>query len=329
MSAQDWQPDCSLDTARLRARLRRQVRQWFDDHPALEVQTPKLDRAAVSDVQIESIAARVTAMNATMYLHTSPEYPMKRLLAAGYPDIYQLCTVFRDGEVGRRHQPEFTMLEWYRHGYSLADIVDETTRLIDALLDRAATPHGAPQQYRYDEALRTHAGVDSASTLDELRAALDDSFPDALRGERNAMLDYLFATEVAPRFDTRCLTVVTHYPRAQAALAELDEDGYALRFEVFDGALELANGFVELRDSDEQRGRFERDQCQRRALGKALRPIDERFLAALASGLPQCAGVALGFDRIVMRAAGLASIAEVTTFAHHREPAEPRRLNNA
>ncbi|MEO0616426.1 MAG: EF-P lysine aminoacylase EpmA [Pseudomonadota bacterium] len=313
-----WRPGHTLEVARLRARMLARARQWFADRDILEVTTPALDAAAVSDVNIESIAATIDALDGPRYLHTSPEYAMKRLLAAGFPDIYQICTVFRDGEVGRRHQPEFTMLEWYRHDMDLDAIVRDAVGLIRLLLGDGATQLTHDTHHlRYDDALRTACGVGSDSAIDALRAAAGDALTPGIEHDRDALLDYLFACEVAPGFADETLTVITHYPAAQAALARIDAaSGRALRFEVFHGALELANGFVELTDAVTQRQRFDNDQSKRRALGRALRPLDERFLAALSHGLPDCAGVALGFDRLVMRAAGCDTIGAVTSFPH-------------
>lgn len=311
-----WRPGHSLEIARQRAALLACAREWFAAGGVLEVQTPALDTAAVSDPNIESIEARLAARAAPHYLHTSPEYAMKRLLAAGFPDIYQVCTVFRDGEAGRRHQPEFTMIEWYRHGMGLDAIVDDTVGLVGALLSRDPVV----RRLRYDEALSETCGVSSESDMTALRAAAGADFPASLSGRRDALLDFLFATRVSPAFPEDTLTAVTHYPASQAALARLDPDsGRALRFELFHGDLELANGFVELTDAAEQRARFEADQDRRRADGLALRPLDTRFLAALEHGLPDCAGVALGFDRVLMRAVGAASIEAVTSFPHRED----------
>ena len=314
----DWRPSCSLAAARQRADLLARLRAWFAAEDVLEVQTPALDTAAVSDPHIESIEARLAVRPAPHYLHTSPEYPMKRLLAAGFPDIYQVCTVFRDGEIGRRHQPEFTMVEWYRHGMALDDVVADTESLVRALLERSpGVPAGPAVRLRYDDALARHCGVTSDSPDEALRHAAGPEFPARLAVGRDALLDYLFSVRVAPNFGDGALTIVTHYPASQAALAKLDADGgRALRFELFHGSLELANGFVELTDADEQRRRFDADLEARRLANLPLRPIDACFLDALAHGLPDCAGVALGFDRLLMRAAGAPRIDDVLTFAH-------------
>jgi lysyl-tRNA synthetase class 2 len=318
----DWRPGHGLEIARRRAALLARVREWFDAAGVLEVQTPALDTAAVSDPHIESIEARLAGRAAPRYLHTSPEYAMKRLLAAGFPDIYQVCTVFRDGEVGRRHQPEFTMVEWYRHGMTLDAIVDDTVGLVRALLAAAPEAAGEPalRRVRYDEALADACGVRSDSDIAALHDAAGKGFPETLADRRDALLDFLFATRVSATFPDDTLTVVTHYPASQAALARIDPgSGCALRFELFHGDLELANGFVELTNAAEQRERFEADQSQRRTEGLPLRPLDERFLAALKHGLPDCAGVALGFDRVLMRATGAASIEAVISFPHRQD----------
>lgn len=318
----DWRPGHDLETARRRAALLARTREWFAAAGVLEVQTPALDGAAVSDPNIESLETRLARRKAPLYLHTSPEYAMKRLLAAGFPDIYQVCTVFRDGEAGRRHQPEFTMIEWYRHGMTLEDIVEDTLGLVRALLAATQGTDTRPMRWlRYDEALADACGVDSGSELAALREAAGPGFPMSLAGRRDALLDYLFATRVAAAFDEGALTVVSHYPASQAALARLDPaSGRALRFELFHGDLELANGFVELTDADEQRARFEADQSRRKTEGLPLRPLDTRFLAALEHGLPDCAGVALGFDRVLMRAVGASTIDAVTSFPHRQDP---------
>ena len=286
----------------------------------LEVDVPALSRAAVSDPNIDSleVAARVAGDDA-LYLGTSPEYPMKRLLAAGYPDIFSVARVFRDGELGRRHEPEFTLIEWYRRDYGLADIARETSELIAAVLDRPALAAQC-RSLCYREAFEAAIGLDpltapvaalvaAAETDEDLRQALGD--------DRDAWLDLLLSTRIAPGFPEDRLTVLTHYPASQAALARLDPEdpALALRFEVFLGKLELANGYVELADAGEQRERFLREQENRRRANRPVAPLDDRLLAALASGFPDCAGVAVGFERLHMLYEGANDIADVITFS--------------
>ncbi len=322
-----WQPGCDLRTARQRASMLAAARSYFAQRDVLEVETPMLSSAAVSDVNIDSISAQVSVLRQQQFLHTSPEYAMKRLLCGGYPDCYQICRVFRDGECGIRHQPEFTMLEWYRLGFDLDAIVEDTVQLVQALLTNTQANDVTLQParcQRFDEALHAACGLDSESTLDALTAAAGDGFPEALRDDKDALLDFLFDDRVARAMPDDALTVITHYPASQAALAQIDRHSdRALRFEVYGGGIELANGFVELRDAAEQRRRFEADQRAREQAGKSRRPIDEQFLAALESGLPACAGVAVGFDRLVMLACGKRDIREVLSFAHHSGTENP------
>lgn len=295
------------------------ARRFFGERNVLEVDTPALSRAAVSDPHIDSIRAQLDLRPGdTYYLRTSPEFAMKRLLCAGYPDIYEIARVFRDGEAGPRHEPEFTLIEWYRTGFSLDEIMHETVHLLTALIDPAHLEQ--PAVYRsFHDAVRAEAGVDPfTASLDALQAAAgtDERLAAALGEQRDDWLDLLLATRVAPAFDDDRLTVLYHYPASQAALARLspEDPSVAERFEVFFGELELANGFVELGDADEQAARFERDQAARKDRGKPQRPIDTRLLAALQSGLPPCAGVAAGFDRLLMINEGAENITNVMSF---------------
>lgn len=281
------------------------AREFFAARDVLEVETPILSPAAASDPHIESIEARlVLDPGRPRYLRTSPELAMKRLLCAGYPDIYEIGRVFRDGEAGARHQPEFTLVEWYRLGFGLAEIVTETLEFLASLIDARHLPRPA-EQLEYREAFRRFAGVDPfeapLAALAEAAAA-DAGLAAALAERRDDWLDLVLATRITPRFASDRLTVLRHYPRSQAALARIcpGDPAVADRFEVFRGELELANGFVELRDAAEQASRIERDQARRRDAGLPVRPRDQRFLAALEHGLPACAGVAVGFDRLVM-----------------------------
>lgn len=295
------------------------AREFFSTRSVLEVQTPALSNAAVSDVHIESLETTVNA--APRFLRTSPEYPMKRLLASGFPDIYEIGQVFRDGEIGKRHQPEFCMVEWYRHGYTLQSLIDETVLFIREQIDRPGShlyrKIRAVKQHQFDDVLLATTQVTSESTIDDLQRVAGDQASDTFSDDRDALLGYLFDTFVAAKFAPDKLTVVTHYPATQAALAQLCPDTHrALRFEVFCGSLELANGFLELQDVDEQRGRFDQDQDRRYDNQQSVRPIDQNFLDALSAGLPDCSGVAVGFDRLVMLASGEQDIRSVVTFAH-------------
>ena len=301
----------------------RRIRACFDAADVLEVDTPALSGYAVSDTQIESFEIQQCLVSQRpLYLHTSPEFCMKRLLSEGYPDIFSICRVFRDGESGPRHQPEFTMIEWYRLGFGLQDIVDDTIKLIEAVLntDELAKPH----QHDYRDIFLQIANVDPlTATIDELAdaASADSELRKALGDERDDWLDLLLATRIAPAFDTQRLTVLRHYPASQAALARVcpDDDRVADRFEVFFGALELANGYVELVDAEEQLRRMQADNAERRRRNRAVRPHDRSLLAALQAGLPASAGVAMGFERLQMIHDRTHDIRDVVTFSFEAE----------
>ena len=319
----DRPPASGIQAARNRAAMMRRIRACFDAAYVLEVDTPVLSSYAVSDTQIESFEIQQCLVSQRpLYLHTSPEVCMKRLLSAGYPDIFSICRVFRDGESGPRHQPEFTMIEWYRLGFGLQDIVDDTIKLIAAALntDELTKPH----QYDYRDIFLQIANVDPlTATIDELAdaASADSDLRKALGDERDDWLDLLLATHIAPAFDTHRLTVLRHYPASQAALARLcpDEPRVADRFEVFFGALELANGYVELVDAEEQLQRMHADNADRRRRNRTVRPHDRSLLAALEAGLPASAGVAMGFERLQMIHDKTDDIRDVVTFSFEAE----------
>lgn len=293
------------------------ARRFFRARDVLEVATPALGRHTATDPNIDSLRIADTRA-ATLYLQTSPESFMKRLLADGYPDIYGICRVFRAGEAGRLHQPEFTMVEWYRHGFGLDEMIAETVAFIADVLAQPGLLDA--ERLEYGAAFRRFAGVDPLTAgTGELAdaAAADDDLRNSLGDDREAWLDLLLATRLAPAFDGGRLTVLQHFPSSQAALARTcpADDRLADRFEVFHGELELANGFVELRDPAEQRRRMLADLEKRRAAAREPLPLDEPLLAALESGLPACAGVAAGFERLLMIAAGAQDIRDVLTFA--------------
>lgn len=302
-SDKSWQPSSSVESSARRAAMLKRARDFFEQRNILEVDTPILSRFAISDLHIESVEVSLQLdADRAWFLQTSPEYCMKRLLSAGYPDIYEICKVFRDGEFGRRHQPEFTMVEWYRLDFGLKDIMKDTVDFICKLINthRFEKP---PLYLTYGQAFSDYAGVDY-STVD------------------NDALDLMLAEKVAPQFASNRLTMLYHYPASQAALARIcpDDDTAADRFEVFAGQLELANGYVELVDAKEQIQRFQLDQKKRDDDGRSRQPIDHAFIAALESGLPACAGVAVGFDRVHMLNEGADDISQVLNFPFdHRD----------
>jgi len=296
------------------------TRQFFEDRGVLEVETPILSAAAVSDPQIESLATRVAGVPGRVYLCPSPEYAMKRLLAAGSGDIYQICKVFRDAERGRWHNPEFTMIEWYRLGLDDAALMDEVEALVRSLLEPGRRLEPA-ERLSYSAALRRHAGIDafgsSERELDEAAARHGISCDAQL--DRDAKLDLLMGLIVGPALGRERPCFICDYPASQAALARLrpvraGEPQVAARFELYLDGLELANGFHELAQPQEQRARFSQDLESRGARGQAVPPLDENLLAALENGMPDCAGVALGFDRLVAIALGADRLAEAMAF---------------
>jgi elongation factor P--(R)-beta-lysine ligase len=322
--ADAWRPTASIARLRLRAELLTRIRSYFAATGALEVETPALVRTAVTDVHLESLRV-VDDANAGVtagYLQTSPEYAMKRLLCAGAPDIYQLCKVFRAGERGGRHNPEFTMLEWYRHGQDHHSLM----RDVEALIRQVLEPHrtfGPGESVSYRDAFQRRLGIDPLhAPLTDIVSALAQAgvdLPDSMRenASRDDVLDLAMGTVVAESFAADCLTFLYDFPASQAALAQV-RGPVASRFEAFWGPLELANGFHELGSADEQGARFADDQQRRRSSGRPVRDVDGHFIDALRAGLPPCAGVALGFDRLVMVASGAARIDEVLAFPSER-----------
>jgi len=313
----------SLDTLRRRAAILASIREFFAQRGVLEVETPALSSAGVTDPALENISARVRSLGARpQHLHTSPEFAMKRLLAAGCGDIYQICRVFRDDELGRWHQPEFTLLEWYRVGWDEQRLMSE----VDALLATALAVGGNSRprgtiRVRYSDAVESALGVRADAPTAEIAARLSAAGVDVPRDlSHDALLDLAVSTVVLGSFDAAALVFVYDYPASQAALARV-KPGHppvAARFEVFGRGIELANGFHELGDATEQRRRFMADLDARRRAGRDVPPLDEELLAALAAGLPDCAGVAVGLDRLVALATGHTDVASVVSFAHGR-----------
>lgn len=325
--AADWRPTGTLLVLRERARMLARVRQFFAARGVLEVETPLLSAGAVSDPHIESLSTVVAGMAQPYYLSTSPEFPMKRLLAAGSGDIYQVCKVFRDAERGRWHNPEFTMIEWYRLGLDDSALMTEVESLTAELL----APHRrleTAERLTYAEALRRYAGIDVHTDTDAVleRSAADHGI--VLQGERgpgsgvsaldrDAKLDMLMAIVVGPKLGRERPCFICDYPASQASLARLKPGPpeVAARFELYIDGIELANGFHELADPGEQRKRFTQDLADRSKRGQVQPPVDERFLASLREGMPDCAGVALGFDRLVAVAVGAAHLSEAMAFS--------------
>ena len=304
---------------RQRAALNALIRAFFAERDVLEVETPILSEAGNTEPNIDSFQTRftghVSAGSALRWLRTSPEYPLKRLLSAGVGDCYELGRVFRNGEAGGRHNPEFTMLEWYRVGWNHHQLVEETVALVRAalaLVQREASLTVIDYRSLYIQ----QVGVDPfEATLEQLQAPLADVRIDAEGLTRDDWLDLLMTHCIQPHFDDDTLTVVHDWPASQAALARIrpGTPPLAERFELYLGAVELANGYHELNDADEQRARFVRDHAVRSARGAVLPALDEHLLAALPA-LPDCAGVAVGVDRLLMAMNRTGRIADVLAF---------------
>ncbi len=318
----DWRPTASRGMLELRATLLARTRGFFAARGVLEVDTPIVVNAPVTDVHIQSARVMLEsgAGDRPFFLHTSPEYAMKRLLAAGSGDIYQICHVVRAHERGRLHNPEFTLVEWYRLGYSLEALMSEVEALVRELL----APHGASRsgtRVSYREAFLQALSLDPfTAPLGQLAEHARRAGFDGTAADRDELLELLMGTVVGPRLGRGGLTFVHGYPASQAALARLDphDARAAQRFELYCEGVELANGFHELTSAREQRSRFERDLEERRRLGLPPAAVDERLLAALAAGLPDCCGVALGFDRTLMLAAGAERLDAILPFPSER-----------
>ena len=316
-----WRPSASLAALRRRAQALAVTREFFRFRNVLEVETPAIVNAPVSDVNIGSVRVDMPGREgAPLFLHTSPEYAMKRLLAAGSGDIFQVCHVYRGAERGRQHNPEFTMVEWYRLGFSLEELMQEVAALVQSLLGKELSV----EFLGYREALRRHADLDpleaDAGALARAAQALGLDEQRARETDRDELLDLIMGAQVGPALGESTLCFVHRYPASQAALARLDSEDprLALRFELYHRGMELANGYHELTNAAEQRMRFSADQQRRKARGLPTHSLDPHLLGALDAGLPDCAGVALGFDRVLMLAMNAASIDEVLAFPLER-----------
>jgi len=307
-----WQPTATIENLQQRARIYHSIRAFFADRDVLEVETPLLSESTNPDPQVASMIAHNQGQK--LYLQTSPEFAMKRLLAAGSGSIYQICHAFREGEKGRRHHPEFTLLEWYRVEFDYRALMDEMEQLIDVLSGRT----NVYRRLSYRELLIEFTGIDFLTVeLADLRATCSEliSGTNASELDFDQCLDLLISLVISPRLEGYLF--VYDYPISQAALARASSDNPLLaeRFELFYNDLELANGFSELTDAGLQRGRFEKDNRSRASKGLPVYPVDNALLAALESGMPSCAGVALGLDRLLMVLLGLDSIDQVLSFS--------------
>lgn len=314
-----WQPTASLPQLKQRAAILAQIRAFFAARDVLEVDTPAMSQATVTDIHLHTFQTLFVgpgfANGQQLYLMTSPEFHMKRLLAAGSGPIYQICKSFRNEESGRYHNPEFTMLEWYRPGFDHHALMDEMDDLLQMVLQC-----GAAERMTYQQAFLTVLGVcPLTAEMDALKAvAATLGLADIAEPEddRDTLLQLLFSVGVEAKIGQQAPAFVYDFPASQAALAQISpaDERVAERFEVYFKGIELANGFHELADGDEQLARFEADNRKRLEMGLAPQPIDLHLVNALRAGFPDCAGVALGIDRLIMLALGQDHIDRVTAF---------------
>ncbi|WP_314866193.1 elongation factor P--(R)-beta-lysine ligase [Aggregatibacter kilianii] len=315
---EQWQPTASVKNLLTRAKLLAEIRRFFTDRGLLEVETPVLSEFGVTDVHLATFSTEFISpfgeQSKTLWLSTSPEYHMKRLLAAGSGPIFQIGKVFRNEEAGNRHNPEFTMLEWYRPHFDMYRLINEVDDLLQQILE---CPPAESMSYQF--AFQQYVGLDPLSAdLSELaEKAKKYQLIGAENENRDTLLQFLFSTVVEPQIGQEAPVVVYHFPASQAALAQISSEDLrvAERFEFYYKGLELANGFHELSDAREQLRRFQQDNLQREKMGLPVRAIDTRLLAALQAGIPNCSGVALGVDRLLMIAMGTESIKDVISFA--------------
>ncbi|MBD1387799.1 elongation factor P--(R)-beta-lysine ligase [Neiella sp. HB171785] len=315
---QDWRPTASRDALVARAKMLASIRQFFAERDVLEVDTPAMSQASVTDIHLQPFVTHLAApgqpAQLPLFLSTSPEFHMKRLLCADVGAIYQLSKAFRNEELGRFHNSEFTMLEWYRPDFDHHQLMTEMSELMQLILacedcDRIS----------YQQAFMDCLGIDPlVASVTQLQQVAPDSCRDlAVREtDKDTLLQLLFSMVIEPQIGQHRPVFVFGFPASQAALAQLNtaDPRVADRFELYFKGIELANGFRELQDAAEQRRRFEQDCAWRAANGLPQAPIDERFLAALDHGLPECSGVALGVDRLLMLKIGAGDISQVVAF---------------
>lgn len=319
----NYQPTCDIQALHARAKLYQTIRQFFAERQVLEVETPILSYAGTTDVHLTSITAQrhINGKMTTHYLQTSPEFAMKRLLASGSGAIYQICKVFRDDEHGRKHNSEFTMLEWYRPDFSLQDLMQETHDLLKVCLPYLSET--TPQILSYKHAFQNRLDINPLqASLEQLKQTAQRLGLDIDLGDnRLAYIDLLFSHIVEPSLGYDTPVFLTDFPPEMASLAKIkqDEDGerVSARFELYIQGLELANAYDELVDASVLRQRFEQDNAQRRAIGLVEMPIDEYLLSALPH-LPACSGIALGIDRLLMIATGQMQLEKVVSFTADR-----------
>lgn len=313
----DWKPTTSIPHLIQRSKIIAELRKFFTDRGVLEVETPILSEFSVTDIHLSTFSTQYLSpfenQEKTLYLITSPEYHMKRLLAAGSGPIFQIGKVFRNEEAGKNHNPEFTMLEWYRPHFDMYRLINEVDDLLQQILDCEPA-----ETFSYQYVFQTYVELDplSAGKAQLVEKARKHGLQCEDDENRETLLQFLFSEIVEPNIGKDRPTAIYHFPSAQAALAQISSEDHrvAERFEFYYKGLELCNGFHELDDVEEQISRFEQDNIQREKMGLEPQQLDVRFLAALKAGIPNCSGVALGVDRLLMLAMNVDRIEEVMSF---------------
>lgn len=315
-----WQPGASPDTLRARAEMLANVRSFFTERAVLEVETPSISRCPTMDQHLDSLSLESDSQR--FYLITSPEYHMKRLIAAGMGSVYQICKSFRADEAGASHNPEFTMIEWYKIGWDHYQLMDEVEALLDRLLQC-----GKAERVSYREVFEQHLAINPFEVTHQHFLQICENYqvtpPDFLvdpQSDREDWLDFLMGVIVEPKLGEKQPIFIDQFPATQSSLAKLHPENreVTLRFEVYYKGRELGNGYSELTDAKQQKSRMLQENENRKKSGKPTLPFDERLQAAMEHGLPECAGIAIGFDRLVMLALEKDSIDQVQSFSWRR-----------
>ena len=318
----EWRPACSIENLRLRAQVLDNIRRFFSARAVLEVETPLLGFSSGTDPQLDFFTTEYCSppLQRTLFLQTSPEFAMKRLLAAGSGSIFQIGKAFRNGESGRFHNPEFTLLEWYRVGFTLPQLMDEIAELIEVVFYGRRVLNPA-QRFSYQAIFQRYTGLNPLefSYQDYSAYARNNGLPEAVSicGQDHALwLDFIFSHSVQPHLGENAMCMVYGYPACQSSLARINEDNSQItdRVEVFLNGIELGNGYYELTDAKEQGRRFDKEIAIRQQRQRPIAVKDEHLIAALEAGLPECSGMAIGLDRLLMLLANCASIDDVLNF---------------
>ena len=318
-----WRPACDLKQLQSRAQMLTKIRSFFQQRSVLEVETPLLCHATGTDPQLDFFSSD-SIQNQPMFLQTSPEFAMKRLLAAGSGSVFQICKAFRKGESGRFHNPEFSILEWYRVGFSLHQLMDEVVELTEEVLAEVY-PINEVKKISYTDLFEQVTGLNPLqfNQKNYARYARENALIDAATlcgGDYSMWLDFIFSHKVQATLNDHTICLVYGYPAVQSSLARLNKENPAIadRFEVFINGVEIGNGFFELADAKEQDARFDKENISRKSKGLEQVEKDELFLDALASGLPDCSGIALGLDRLLMIMTNSEYLDDVLAFPFER-----------